>query len=1656
MTWIVQCGTNQKTYDLGQTVTASSGAWAALNPGHEQVVSFSAVVDPVLCANVSDYWTNFFVMPRATVVDESDGGTGGVDTPMYLASDIPESQTYGCASDCSSSSTAFAQPQAQRGASVNTATGAFSGTYTDMQQPSVGGGLDLSRRYSSDNTASGSLGAGWSVPWDAHLAVDASGNVTYTSETGATYPYTKAPDGSFTAPMTTRSVLASRSDGTYTLSTPDKRTLSFDAGGHLASVKNRSGQGVTYGYTGGHAASATDSAGRTSTLTYSGSLLSEAKLADGRHVDYGYTGGRLTSVTGTDGKQVAYGYDTQGRLNSVQDADGHFPVRNTYDTQGRVSSQQDALGNSTAFTYKSGETDTTAPDGGVWTDIYAHNYLLVQYDPFGNRTFNNYDGSGNVSRISDPLGHATSYSYDSSGLLKSQTSASGNTWQYSYDTSSNLTKVTDANAHATFYTYTTGNLLASVKDALGNTTSYTYDSAGRISSGTDPLKNAATYGHDTAGDLTSVTTPSGATATQAFDASGRLVSSTDPRGNASGAKASDYTTGYTYDDADRLLTVTDANGRTTKRSYDDAGNLTSLTDAAGKVTSYGYDAANRVTSVADPAGSSTRQSYDAMGRLISATDATGGTTTYTYDKAGRTASMTTPRGNAQGATASQYTWTYGYDAAGNQTSVTDPAGNTTTTSYNAENRPASVTDPLSHVTQYSYDGVGDVLRVTDALNRTTTSTYNADNQLATVKDAASHTTTYSYDADGRLAAETSPLGDKTTYAYDADGRLSDTVEPRGNASGADPTQYTWHTSYDAAGNAISQKDPLGNNATRTYDAVGNLTAATDGRGKKTTYAYDSLNRLTTVSTPDSSTTTLGYDAVGDMTSRVDGNQHTTTYAYDSNGRLTKVTDPLKRSTSYAYDADGNRTIVTNARGKTITTAYNGRDLPTGVTFSDGTPAVAYTFDAAGRIATLADGTGTRTLTYDADNRPLTITSPGATNPFTYTYNNDGTVKSRTYPDSYATSYTYDADARLTGQTTGGKAITYGYDEAGNLTSTKLPTTTAVTEARTYDRAGRLATVSDGTGVRQLTRDPDGRLTADTPTTGLANRYNYDPAGRLTRTCTDATTSTSCLGGTTGSTYAYDKAGNLTTATTGSSTTTTAYDAANELTTIAATGKSTVTDTYDADGNLTKDTSGSYTYDALSRIASATLGSNTYAFTYDADGNRTTTKKDGTLDRTTRWDVNNPLPQIATDTNASGALIADYTYNPTGAPETLHNTTSTYSLLHDRQDSIRSVLDATGATTSTSSYTAWGRATTTGTGQTSPFGFTGQYTDPYLSGRLALRARSYDPTTTRFATTDPVIADPANPTSSAYAYANDDPANQSDPSGQCPECVSAGIGAALGAVIEGGAYSWQHRHSGFTWGGLAVASGEGAITGAAAGLLMPGAGNAVADAFELTGARAFAASASVNAAVGAGFTWASNQLHCQPTTPGDLLFGAAGGAASSLFEPALNWLKSNRLFMPSVIVSAHTDPNALRLLFRTLGEGETATYIARPGANPNIEPWEHVAGWGRAESPWISLTGNEKVMYGRYGTPTAQYPQNGSWGYVAINRDALTGITHDAAANLPTPQHITDMGLYPAEDARRDSEFLVKDSINPDAIVKSWPAGTSQEEIARDIRELRGY
>ncbi|WP_180288784.1 scabin-related ADP-ribosyltransferase [Streptomyces sp. ScaeMP-e48] len=1513
-------------YDAGRQ-EGTTVPWPAPRPGGQ--VSISLTFNEKICEKSLKDWDldnqygGYYRGPNGSHISlNSKDGNG--DWPDFTSafgqsinlspfSNLPESQTYG--TYCGSNSSGANKCQTHKGIGVNTATGAFSTSSVDASivDPSP---FDFTRNYSSNNSKAGSLGAGWSAPWEAALDVSQNGEVRFASEDGSDYRYTKETTGEYVGEIKAHSALLETADG-FRLETNGGESLKFDRAGRLLERETKQGRKTSFRYSStAKPAEIVTSSGKSAHLFYDANRLSRVELSDGRTISYRYAEGRLVGVTGVDKSSMVYGYDDAGRLNSVTDARANVILQNFYNSSGKIESQTDASGSIFKFAYRGNETDGTAPDGGVWTDVYKNNVLLAEYDPFGNRKTHAYNYKLDPISTTDARGNTVLTRIDPSGrLVGQQGPITTESWSYL------SIGLMHRNKNGKYSTYSNSpqGLLDSSQDPMGKVTKYSYTADGLMESVTSPEGRKTSFGYDSKRNRVTTNLAGGQILTRTFDEAGRVLTQVDPRGNRPGGNPSDFTSVYTYDDAGRVLTQKDAKGRIAVHEYDAAGNLKKTVEAQEWTTVREYDRSNRLIEVIAPGQISTKYTYDVMGNLESTTKNGTEKTSYTHDKAGRMVSMTMPRGNAEGVNPATFTWRYGYDAVGNRTTVTNPAGKTTLTEYDAENRPVAVTDPLGNVTKTEYDGEGNVVKVTDALKKTTTNIFDDNGRIKSMQDRVGKVHTYEYDDDGNLKSEKTPLGNKTTYAYDLGGRVIEIVEPRGNVVGADPENYTWRTGYDEAGNVVSEKDPLGHEATNRYDAVNNVVETSDRRGKKTSYEYDALHRLKKIIAPDTGTTALEYDDAGRISKRTDGNQNFSAYEYSTAGHLARITDPLKRSVAYEYDLDGNRTKITNARGQSITTTYDGRGLRGVTTYSDGTPKVTFTYYDNDLPRTIVDGTGTRTLTYDAERRPLSITQPGVTNPFKYTYNANGTIASRTYPDGRATTFAYDDDARVKTQTTNAKTTTYTWDPANNLTTTQLPTTTARTETRTYDLAGRIDSASEGTGTRHFTRDPNGRVIGDTykdlTTTRPTMRFAYDDTGRLTRTCTDTTTS--CLTGTTGESYTYDRVGNRKTTVSAAGTTTDSHDAANQLTQRVA-GTTTTKMTYDADGNLTKDATGSYTYTAEGQAKTATVGTNTYTFGYDADGNRTTAAVNGTASRITTWDINNPLPQIATDRSAANVLVGDYQYNPLGIAQQMDTPKGSFYLQHDRQGSVTNVYDAAGTETYKYTYGPWG--TTTGTasttgGQISLFGYTGQYKNPYVPNQLDLRARTYSSATGRFTTTDPEPTEPGDPNSSPYAYANNDPINQSDPSGRCPLCVSAGIGALIGGAIEGGIYGWQHRNdANFSWQGLAGATARGAVTGAVAGALMPGVGNAVSRGLGLSGLRSLGASTAVNAGVGAGFAWGVNQVHCRPTDPWDLIFGASGGAASSLTGPAFSWLRGLKGKAPATNPFPHISAPAKSIVF----------------------------------------------------------------------------------------------------------------------------------------------
>lgn len=977
---------------------------------------------------------------------------------------------------------------------VNTATGNFYTSETDLALPGPGVTFEFSRNYNSASSASGPLGPGWTHPYNTSLGIAANGDITLMGETGQQVEYALQPDGSFSGGPGTRSALSAVSGG-YELTRRDQVTYSFDLQGRLTGVVNRNGQGLVLTYANGVLASVTDSAGRVISFSHEGGLLTGISLPDGRSLTYGYTGGLLTSVTDPRGENTTYTYDANGLLKKVVDPNGHTVVENTYQ-DGRVIQQIDPLGNVSTFSWNPATETATMTDarGHVWTDVYRSNVLIKRVDPLGGETRYAYDDDLNSEEVRDANGDSTfTVSDDKSNLLmKRAPSPLSYVETWNYNARNDVTLYTDGRGNATTYDYDAdGNLIRETRPG-GVLTEFGRDPAtGLLTSVTDPRGKTTTYAYDAAGNMVQVTSPLGHVTSMGYDASGRMTSIVEPRGNEPGATPADFTTNFTYDAGDNLLTRTDPLGNVTSFTYDAAGHPETRTDAKGRTTNWSYNAADELSSVIAPDQSSTSYAYDVSGNLVSRTNANGHVTAYQYDTANRLLSVTSPIGQV---------WTYEHDGVGNLTSVVTPQGNETpdpsderiSYAYDALDRLIGIdySDATPDVS-FAYDAAGNRTQMTDGAGTETYSYDALDRRTAVTR--GSDTFSYQFDPAGNVTRRTYPDGTVIDYTYGDEGRLNSV------SSGGNVVTY----SYDAAGNLTSTTLPAGNGhvESRTYDRAGRLTEVRNAKGSNV------LSRFT-----------YALDEVGNPTA-VETESGMTTYKYDSLDRLTEAcfaqscpgpSDPFIR---YAYDEVGNRLTEERPAG-TATYTYNAADqllsrsgLGGSVTYSydpngnqTGRGPDAFSYDLADRMASASVGSTTIQYSYDGDGKRL-LASAGNQNAKKTKYLWDPSFPlpqlaiERDGANKLLRRYLHGGD--LVSMATGGKDYFYHYDALGstaNLTSS----TGALQWSYDYEPFGTLRSEikSDNKAPTNLMRFTGELLDSDTGLYHLRARQ-YDPAaGRL--------------------------------------------------------------------------------------------------------------------------------------------------------------------------------------------------------------------------------------------------------------------------------------------------------------------------------------------------------------------------------------------------------------------------------------------------------------------------------------------------------------------------------------------------------------------------------
>jgi RHS repeat-associated protein len=664
---------------------------------------------------------------------------------------------------------------------------------------------------------------------------------------------------------------------------------------------------------------------------------------------------------------------------------------------------------------------------------------------------------------------------------------------------------------------------------------------------------------------------------------------------------------------------------------------------------------------------------------------------------------------------------------------------------------------------------------------TTTTVLDAD-VVNTVAENVSFTR-YDNPALGQVSARSTQAGATTTLEYEADAwhRQTASVSPGGQR-----TTFTYWGDREVA-------TPPCEGATPTPQAGGAKTVTVPG-GLTTQQWYDTAGRLIASRLADGPVTCTRFDNAGRVAeATIEGagrvERSVNDYAVGGNPLVSRTTSTVGDDTlivEVTTDLAGRPVRAVDVHGVVVDTVYDPR-----------------TGEIASTTST-APGAAATTLSYSYDQRGwLTSVSHNGRELAAVTYRADGTTDRITYGSGVTLGTGFDDALRLNRMAwttpTGGRFdVTRRISVAGHASQATY-TVDGVTSQFDYvnDAAGRLISTTLTAGLTAArtwayTYDADSNRLSST-IDGVTHTNTYDANGRLT-----ATTDPVGAGGIT-----YDTRGNITQL--GDLTLT--YDTNNRLAT-ASDGTSTVTYRRNIDGSIV--TRGVQSPDGVDVVSFAASG-----ITLNGDGAAIAQRVDLPGGASYTWFYNPATtPEWAySSINADQFFRTDDTGTPVGAPQ---------------------MYDPFGVTLTTPD------AATPGTARLTWQSVMGNETFDLTTPVVMMGARLYVPALGRFVQIDPKIGGSAN----LYDFANQNPVNAADPSGESildylptivvgvaaaaaaillPPAAGFMVGAAIGALVGGLGYlaTWGLNQafgldSHFSYTQLGISMGVGALLGGISG------------------------------------------------------------------------------------------------------------------------------------------------------------------------------------------------------------------------------------------------
>lgn len=584
---------------------------------------------------------------------------------------------------------------------------------------------------------------------------------------------------------------------------------------------------------------------------------------------------------------------------------------------------------------------------------------------------------------------------------------------------------------------------------------YAYYPNGNVNTHTNANSKVWTYTSYVCGIAQSESLPEGVTVSRVVDPNYCNVTS-ETNGNH-------YATGFTYDNLDRVASIT--------RPLGDAIGVTWNPVNVRTVTRGTYSRAT---------------TYDGFGKVIGI-NTNGITQTFNYNELGFK-KFQSYLGTTSGDSITP-------DVLGRVTGVSHPDSTSRTIQYLSGNREL-ITNERSYQTTRTYRSFGDPERAADkALTRidaqdtptTVITTYLVPNVLGQMTSVTQggYARGYGYDQNTNfLLTENNPEFGLITYGRDGGGNMT---------SRQVGTSGTTIFTYDGLSRLRYVQYPTGSaapNVTLGYDNNSNLTSVDNGTAQRI-YSFDANDNMYNESLAVGGLTlnaAYGFNTRDQLNTITYPSGWVVTYNPDPLGRPTDVLPITSTPNGVVNWANGVPNTINFVNGQVTTQLLNSRQwLNSILTQKPGAALVSlgYGYDGLANVTGITnnmDATDSKTMSYDGVDRLLGTTSSGGNTSMGYDAADNITSMTTS---AGSLGYQYIGD-QLTG-TTGYKSLSVAYDTYGNVSGYGGNT-------YVYDDAANLRSVSGGATASY---DYDGKNTrVRTVANGQTSYFFYANHGNL--------------------------------------------------------------------------------------------------------------------------------------------------------------------------------------------------------------------------------------------------------------------------------------------------------------------------------------------------------------------------------------------------------------------------------------------------------------------------------------------------------------------------------------------------------------------------------